>query len=111
MTALDIRLYGISGNQATGGGSAIISAGDSGEQRSIMVGEEIMPGVTLTAIGFDFITISRGGASEQLFLDQTPAPAPGTAPPQMQVQPAPQPIPTVTVPVQRPPAPPPTHPR
>lgn len=109
VTALDIRLHGVSGNQATGGGSAIISAGD-GEQRSIMVGEEIMPGVTLVAIGFDFITISRGGANEQLFLDQTPVVAPGSGPPQMQVQP-PQPIPTVTVPVQPPPAPPTVQPQ
>ena len=111
VTALDIRLYGISGNQATGGGSAIVSAGEGGEQRSVMVGEEIMPGVTLTAIGFDFITISRGGASEQLYLDQTPAPAPGTVPPQMQQRPAPQPVPTVTMPVQPPPAPPPAQPQ
>ncbi len=110
VTALDIQLHGISGNQATGGGSAIVSAGD-GEQRSVMIGEEIMPGVTLTAIGFDFITISRGGASEQLFLDQTPATAPGNVPPQMQTRPVPQPVPTVTVPVQPPPAPPPVQPQ
>lgn len=108
VTALDIRLHGVSGNQATGGGSAIVSAGD-GEQRSVLVGEEIMPGVTLVAIGFDFITISRGGENEQLFLDQTPVAEPAAGPPQMQTQPpqAPrQPVPTVTVPVQPPPAPP-----
>ncbi len=108
VTALDIRLHGISGNQATGGGSAIVSTG-SGEQRSVLVGEEIMPGVTLVAVGFDFVTISRGGASEQLFLDQTPVVAPGAGPPQPQLQPAPQPIPTITV--QPPPAPPPAQPQ
>ena len=32
-----------------------------------------MPGVTLTAVGFDNVTISRGGAPEQIFLDQSHA--------------------------------------
>ncbi len=109
VTALDIRLHGISGNQATGGGSAIISAGN-GEQRSILVGEEIMPGVTLVSIGFDFVTISRGGATEQLFLDQTPAATPGAVPGQVQPQPAPQPVPTVVAPPP-PPAPPAAQPQ
>lgn len=118
VTALDIRLHGVSGNQATGGGSAIVSSAN-GEQRSVLVGEEIMPGVTLVAIGFDFITISRnGGATEQLFLDQTPAPAGGSAPvpPQGQIQPPPiqpPPVPVPTVTVAPPPqvAPPPVQPQ
>lgn len=104
VTALDIRLHGVSGNQATGGGSAIVSAAN-GEQRSVLVGEEIMPGVTLVTIGFDYVTISRGGAHEQLYLDQTPVPSAGAAPPQVlpQPQPAALPVPTVTAPA--PPAP------
>lgn len=107
VTALDIRLYGVTGNVATGGGSAIIGTAD-GQQRAVMVGEEIMPGVTLAGVGFDHVTISRGGASEQLYLDQSPAPQPGspgtaapvprvTTPPP-QVQPPPPPVPTVMVP-------------
>jgi len=115
VTALDIRLHGITANQATGGGSAII--GDaSGEQRSYLVGEEIMPGVTLTGVGFDHVTITRNGAPEQLYLDQSSAPAgptPGSAPPAPQrvvtpppvvpnLRPAPPPPPP-----QPPPAPPP----
>lgn len=112
VTALDIRLFGVSGNQATGGGSAIIASGN-GEQRSVMVGEEIMPGVTLVAIGFDFITVSRGGVQEQLFLDQTPAAASGTAPTVTQpAQPQPQPSPPIpTVAVPPPPPPPPVQPQ
>jgi general secretion pathway protein C len=43
-----------------------------GQQRSFLLGEEIMPGVTVTAVGFDSVTVSRGGAPEQLFLDQSP---------------------------------------
>lgn len=106
VTALDIRLHGVSGNQATGGGSAIVSTA-AGEQRSVLVGEEIMPGVTLVAIGFDYVTISRGGANEQLYLDQTPVPSAGPAPPQVlpQPQPAPLPVPTVTAPAPPAPAP------
>jgi general secretion pathway protein C len=116
VTALDIRLYGVLANRATGGGSAIIAT-SNGQQRSVMVGEEIMPGVTLTGVGFDSITISRGGASEQLFLDQSPAAgavpnSPGAAvarPPGGYQGPPPVPgqipVPTVYAP---PPPPPPT---
>lgn len=99
VTALDIRLFGVTGNQATGGGSAIISTAN-GEQRSVPVGEEIMPGVTLVGIGFDYVTIGRNGATEQLYLDQTPAAAPGTAPaaPQPTITPPPVVVPTVQAP-------------
>jgi general secretion pathway protein C len=116
VTALDIRLYGITSNQATGGGSAIIGTAQ-GQQRVFLVGEEIMPGVVLTGVGFDHITISRGGAAEQLYLDQGPAAAgqanpgavPGLAPGQPAPRPVVQPVQIVpTTPV--PPPPPPSAP-
>ena len=69
---------------------------------ALVVGDEIEAGVTLTAVGFDFITITRNGTVEQLYLDQAPAaPAAGapqtpnglppqpSAPPPQQVQPQP----------------------
>ena len=62
-------------DRATGRGSAIIALPD-GTQSSYGVGEEIMPGVTLTAVAADGVTISRNGVMEQLFLDQS-QPAPG----------------------------------
>ena len=114
VTALDIRLYGITANQATGGGSAIIGTAQ-GQQRVFLVGEEIMPGVVLTGIGFDHITISRGGTAEQLYLDQGRAPAgatnpgavpglaPGQIPPPPLVQTAPPPV-QMTTPPPPPPA-------
>lgn len=71
VTALNIKLYGVRENRATGRGSAIISTPE-GIQRSFAVGEEIAPGVTLTAVGFDNVTLSRNGAAEPLFLDQSP---------------------------------------
>lgn len=74
VTALNIKLFGVREDRATGRGSAIIATPD-GQQRSFAVGEEIMPGVKLAAVGFDSITIDRSGALEQLFLDQSP-PAP-----------------------------------
>ena len=88
VTALDLKLYGVREDRATGRGSAIIALPD-GRQISFAVGEEIMPGVALTAVGFDNVTISRGGALEQIFLDQsTPAPsADAVAAPQPQPQP------------------------
>ena len=79
VTSLNLKLFGIRQDQATGQGSAII-AGSDGEQRSVAVGEEIEPGVTLKAVGFDSVTIARGGAEEQLFMDQSQAPATVGAP-------------------------------
>jgi general secretion pathway protein C len=80
VTSLNLKLFGIRQDQASGRGSAII-AGSDGQQRSIAVGEEIEPGVTLKSVDFDSVTISRGGADEQLFMDQSQAPASVTAPP------------------------------
>lgn len=95
VTSLALKLYGVRQDQATGRGSAIIGLPD-GHQVSVAVGEEIMPGVTLAEVGFDNVTISRGGANEQIFLDQsTPAQsadasvATATAPPPVATAPAP----------------------
>lgn len=112
VTALDIRLFGITENRATGGGSAIIGTAD-GPQRSFQVGEEIMPGVVLTGVAFDHVTVTRSGAPEQLFLDQSPAvPAPagqttpGTMPaPPPAMEQRPIGVPTVRVPAPPAPAP------
>jgi len=79
VTSLNLKLFGIRQDQASGRGSAII-AGSDGQQRSIAVGEEIEPGVTLKSVDFDSVTITRGGADEQLFMDQSETPATVTAP-------------------------------
>ena len=87
VTSLNLKLHGVREDRATGRGSAIIALPD-GTQRSFAVGEEIMPGVTLAAVGFDSVTINRGGTPEQIILDQsapapvgpTPAPAVAAAP-------------------------------
>ncbi len=70
VTSLELTLFGIRVDEAMGKGSAII-AGPDNVQRSIAVGEEIQPGVMLKAVAFDHVTIDRGGASEDLFLDQS----------------------------------------
>jgi general secretion pathway protein C len=70
VTSLNLKLTGVREDRATGRGSAIIQLPD-GRQLSFAVGEEVMPGVTLTAVGFDNVTISRGGSQEQIFLDQS----------------------------------------
>ncbi|HEY5713655.1 MAG TPA: type II secretion system protein N [Allosphingosinicella sp.] len=97
VTALNLKLYGVRQDQASGRGSAIIALPD-GRQMSFAVGEEIVPGVTLTQVAFDSVTISRNGAAEQIFLDQsTPAavadtvapPATGAAPPTQVLAPPP----------------------
>ncbi|MFN3945441.1 MAG: type II secretion system protein N [Allosphingosinicella sp.] len=101
VTSLDLKLYGVREDRASGRGSAIIGSAD-GAQSSYAVGDEIMPGVTLAAVGFDHVTISRGGVLEQIYLDQSPeaevvatepaaAPATDLAAPPAQAEAAPAP--------------------
>lgn len=74
VTSLALTLYA---TRATpdGRGSAIL-AGADGVQQVIRVGSEIQPGVTLAAVAFDHVVLSRNGAREMLYLDQSgPAPA------------------------------------
>lgn len=82
VTSLPLKLFGVRLDQAMGRGSAIIATPD-GAQNSYAVREEIVPGVRLKAVAFDSVTIERGGASEQLFLDQSVGgpPSSGGAPP------------------------------
>jgi general secretion pathway protein C len=70
VTSLNLKLFGVREDRATGRGSAIIALPD-GQQRSFAVGEEIIPGVKLAAVTFDGVTVDRGGTMEQLFLDQS----------------------------------------
>ena len=77
VTSLTLKLFGVSLNEATGLGSAIIAAPD-GVQSSFAVGDEIVPGVRLKAVAYDHVTLDNGGADETLFLDQS-VPAPGGA--------------------------------
>jgi len=99
VTSLNLKLFGVREDRASGRGSAIIGTPD-GQQRSFAVGDEIVPGVRLTAVGPDNVTVSRGGTAEQLFLDQsTPATvvappstaSPMPAPPPPEVAPPPPP--------------------
>lgn len=104
VTSLPLKLFGVRLDQAMGRGSAIIAAPD-GVQNSFAVGDEIVPGVRLKMVAIDSVTIERGGASEQLFLDQSvggPPPdpnAPSVAPlgaAAMQVVPPPAQAPVLT---------------
>ena len=97
VTSLRLTLYGTRIDEASGRGSAII-AGPDGIQQSVAVGGEVAPGVTLKAVAFDHVTLDRGGAAEDLFLDQSGqvapvqpgAPPPG-APPGAAASPVPAP--------------------
>jgi general secretion pathway protein C len=70
VTSLALKLFGIRVDQAMGRGSAIVATPD-GVQNSYAVGEEIVPGVKLKSVAFDYIVLARGGVDEQLFLDQS----------------------------------------
>lgn len=83
VTSLQLKLFGVRVDEATGRGSAII-AGPDNVQTSYSVGEAIQPGVTLKSVGYDSVVIARGGADETLYLDQSgaaPVAAPVPAPP------------------------------
>ncbi|WP_156472270.1 type II secretion system protein N [Sphingorhabdus sp. M41] len=81
VTSLQLTLFGIRMNEASGLGSAILS-GPDGVQTNYGVGEEIMSGVTLDSVEFDHVIISRGGVLESLYLDQSiPAQTVGTEDP------------------------------
>ena len=90
VTSLQLTLFGTRIDDATGGGSAII-AGPDGVQTSVAVGDEISPGVRLKSVAFDHVTISRGAADEDLFIDQSgavPPVVPSDAPPNVTLGPA-----------------------
>ncbi len=85
VTSLQLTLFGIRMNEASGLGSAIL-AGPDGVQENYVVGEEIMSGVTLNSVEFDHVVISRGGVLESLYLDQSiPAQTVGTEDPEAPV--------------------------
>ncbi|WP_298668978.1 type II secretion system protein N [uncultured Sphingomonas sp.] len=94
VTSLHLTLFGTRINEATGRGSAIL-AGPDGEQKSVNVGDEIIAGVVLKEVAFDHVTIERGGAREDLFLDQSAsgagagAPLPGASGPGVSSAPSP----------------------
>ena len=79
VTSLQLTLFGTRMDEAQGGGSAIL-AGPDGVQKSVAVGEEVAPGVRLKAVAFDHVTLDRGGAAEDLFLDQSKSVQPVAAP-------------------------------
>jgi|SRR6476619_4798589 len=104
-SSLPIKLFGVRLDAATGQGAAII-AGPDGVQQSFAVGDAVMPGVILRTVAFDSVTIDRGGALEQVFLDQSvppravvggPPPPPGAVLPGTAPAPVPSPIPGVTL--------------
>jgi len=80
VTSLQLTLFGIRVDEATGRGSAIVAGPDT-IQKSVAVGEEIQPGVRLKSVAFDHITIDRGGTAEDLFLVQSDAPTGAAATP------------------------------
>lgn len=74
VTSLALTLFAT--RAAPGGGGTAIIAGGDGLQQVYRVGTEVQPGVTLAAVAFDHVELSRNGAKELLYLDQSgPAPS------------------------------------
>lgn len=77
VSSLSLTLLGTRVDTVSGRGAAIIGTTD-GVQTSFAVGETIQPGVILTAVSFDSVTISRDGIPEKLFIDQSAGAPPVT---------------------------------
>lgn len=77
VSSLGLTLLGTRVDTVSGRGAAIIGTSD-GVQTSVAVGDTIQPGVTLTAVSFDSVTISRDGVPEKLFIDQSSGSPPVT---------------------------------
>lgn len=69
-TMLNLTLFGIRSDAATGNGSVIIGTPDK-KQDVYAIGAEIMPGVRLEKIFADHVVIRRNGVSEKLSFDRT----------------------------------------
>ena len=65
--ATDLQLFGIRGSQGQIPAAAILGPAD-GEQKSYMVGDEVAPGVKLTAVHFDHVVLSRGAAQQAVYM-------------------------------------------
>lgn len=65
-----LELFGLRMDRASGRGSAILAT-EGEPQQSFDVGEEVAPGVILQAVEADHVILSRGGAEEVIFLDQS----------------------------------------
>lgn len=71
-TRLNLNLRGVRRGVNPDQGSAVIESPAAG-QRSIAVGGEVAPGVTLDSVYADRVIINRGGARESLFLTEAAA--------------------------------------
>ena len=69
----DLRLYGVRAGSGVIPGGAIVGLPD-GQQISVSVGDTVMPGVVLVAVGFDFADVDRQGTRQRLFMDQDKPP-------------------------------------
>ena len=65
----DLKLFGVRASAGSVPGGAIVGLPD-GQQISVSVGEPVMPGITLVAVGFDYAEVDRQGSRQRLFMDQ-----------------------------------------
>lgn len=65
--SLGLQLFGTRASQGGLPGSAILGTSD-GEQNSYALGEEVAPGVKLSAVFFDHVVLSRGAVSQTVYM-------------------------------------------
>ncbi|NNC38109.1 MAG: hypothetical protein EX271_10715 [Acidimicrobiales bacterium] len=64
-TTLDLKVFGMRADVDGKSSSAVIETPD-GKQRPYIVGETIIPGVTLDKVDIDFVILNRNGKAERL---------------------------------------------
>jgi len=64
-TTLDLKVFGMRADLSGENSSAIIETPD-GKQWTYLVGDEIIPGVTLKSVEIDWVILDRNGADERL---------------------------------------------
>lgn len=65
--SVGLQLFGTRASEGRLPGSAIL-AGSDGEQKSYAVGEEVAPGVRLSAVFFDHVVLSRGASNQTIYM-------------------------------------------
>lgn len=79
---VDLQLFGTRAGGSGLPGSAVLGQSE-GDQKSYLVGEEVAPGVKLSAVEFDHAVLERGGARQLLYMpgsEDSSAPTQASAP-------------------------------
>lgn len=73
----DLKLFGVRAGAGLVPGAAVLGPSDD-EQKSYVIGEEVAPGIILSAVNFDHVVLKRGNAPLTLYMEGAEPGAAGT---------------------------------